>query len=395
MDAKSTAGCPRLLIDARALATNLRVIRRALAASVQVVAVVKADAYGHDARLIARLLTLVEEDEPFCKVDQYAVATPEEAAMLGEVDKPVMLLRPVENVFLGRQRESLEAAILAGWTLTLSSPAAADDVARVALHLNARANVQIMLDTGLVRCGVPGVQFESLLERVLHHASLRLVSVCTHFVHAERGGDPYTRRQLRQFETTLGRYPILDGIPRHAANSGGLFLTPAAHYDAVRPGIALYGIDPTGRPSTDRPLSPVLKWTAPVLALHDVSAGEGVGYGHSWTAPAPGRVALVPVGYADGYPRMASNRAMTLLNGVPCPVVGRVSMDMLTIDVTRAGDVCVGDEVTLIDSDPLSPASLYQLAEAAETIPYEILTRIGPRVARVAVNVEEEALADS
>lgn len=394
MDANTTAGSPRLLIDARALATNVRVIRRALAPAVSVTAVIKADAYGHDAKLIAKLLTLIEEDGPFTKVDGYALANAEEAAALGEVDKPIMLLRPIENVFLGRQREALEYAIRRGWTLTLASPAAADDVARVALHLQTRANVQLMLDTGMVRCGCPLGQFDSLVERVIGHASLKLAGVCTHLVNGEIAGDPMTTRQLRLFDNAVAAHPILENVPKHAANSGGLLLTPRAHYDAVRPGLSLYGIDPTGRPNIDRPLVPIMKWTAPVMALHDVAPGAGVGYGHAWTALAPSKIALLPVGYADGYPRAASNRAMALLNGVPCGVVGRVSMDMLTIDVTRAGDVCVGDEVTLVDSDPTSPASLYALCRATDLIPYEILTGVGARVRRVPVGVEAEALAD-
>lgn len=392
MDANSTTGTTRLLIDARALATNVRTLRRVCSANTQITAVIKADAYGHDARLIAELLTLIEEDGPFTKVDGFAVATVEEAAALGDVTKPVMLLRPIENVFLGRQREALEYAIRRGWTLTLASPAAAADVARVALHLQTRARVQIMLDTGMVRCGCPADQFDALLERTLGHANLKLVGVCTHFVNGEIAGDPTTNRQLRLFDAALRAHPILENIPRHAANSGAIFNAPRSHYDMVRPGLSLYGIDPSGRPNLDRPLAPIMKWTAPIMAIHDLQPGQGVGYNHSWTAQAPAKVALLPVGYADGYPRAASNKAIALLHGVACGVVGRVSMDMLTIDVSRVSDACVGDEVTLIDSDPLSPASIYKLAQATDMIPYEILTGIGARVRRVPIGVEAEAL---
>lgn len=388
MDANSTAGSTRLLIDARALATNVRTLRRVCAAGTNIVAVVKADAYGHDAALIAQLLTLIEEDGPFTKVDQFAVATAEEAAALGEVSKPIMLLRPIENVFLGRQRDAIEYAIRHGWTLTLSSPNAAADVARIALHLQTRARVQLMLDTGMVRCGCPADQFDALLERVLGHDHLKLVGVCTHFVNGEVAGDPLTHRQLRLFENAVNGHPILENIPKHACNSGGVFNWPRAHYDAVRPGLSLYGIDPSGRPNIDRPLAPIARWTAPLMAIHDVKPGQGVGYNHTWTAQAPSRIALLPVGYADGYPRSASNRAVVMLHGVPCGVVGRVSMDMMTVDVSRVSDACIGDEVTLVDSDPLSPASLYKLCQASDMIPYEILTGIGARVRRVPIGVE-------
>jgi alanine racemase len=388
MDANSTAGSTRLLIDARALATNVRTLRRVCSAGTQIIAVVKADAYGHDAALIAELLTLIEEDGPFTKVDQFAVATAEEAAALGEVSKPIMLLRPIENVFLGRQREAIEYAIRHGWTLTLASANAAADVARIALHLQTRARVQLMLDTGMVRCGCPADGFDTLLERVLGHDHLKLVGVCTHFVNGEVAGDPLTHRQVRLFDNATSAHPILENVPKHACNSGGVFNWPRAHYDAVRPGLSLYGIDPSGRPNIDRPLAPIARWTAPIMAIHDVSPGQGVGYNHTWTAQAPSKIALLPVGYADGYPRSASNRAMVMLHGIPCGVVGRVSMDMLTIDVSRVSDACIGDEVTLVDPDPLSPASLYKLCQASDMIPYEILTGIGARVRRVPIGVE-------
>jgi alanine racemase len=395
MDANLTCGEPRLLIDANHLATNLRTLRRTIAATVKICAVLKADAYGHGAAIVAQHLLDLEAADPFVKVEQFAVATFDEAHGLSEFTKPIMLLRPVENVFLGRQRELIEYAIRSGWTLTLASAAAADDLARIALHAQRRAHVQIMLDTGMTRCGVAAEHFDHLLERTLHHSSLRLSGVSTHFVNSEVAGDDFTNRQLRQFNAMLDKFPILDNVPRHAANSGAIFFTPRAHFDVVRPGIALYGIDPTGRTNIDRALAPIAKWTAPVIAVHEIEAGCSVGYGQSWIAPTRSRIAVVPVGYADGYPRSASNRAVMKLSDVPCGVVGRVSMDMTTIDVTRVPDLAIGDEVTVLDSDPLSPASIYQLARIADTIPYELLTRIGPRVKRVAINsplqpVEEE-----
>jgi alanine racemase len=388
MDAKRFIGEPRLLISQDALKTNLRTLRRHLAAEVKICAVLKANAYGHGARLVASLIQQIEAEEPFLRVSQYAVATFDEAADLADFGKPLMLLRPVENVFLGRQRELIESAIINGWTMTLASAAAADDIARVAVHLERRAHVQIMLDTGMTRCGCDAADFDSVLERVLHHASLRLTGISTHFVNSELAGDPMTSRQLRQYQSMLDRNPILDGIPRHAANSGAIFFTPRAHFDAVRPGISLYGIDPTGRPSVDRPLMPALRWTAPIIALHDVEPGQGIGYGHTWMAATSGRIAVVPVGYADGFPRNAGNHSTMMVAGIPCGVVGRVSMDMTAIDVSRIADIAVGDEVTVIDDNPLSPASIYSLASVCGTIPYEIVTGIGSRVQRCSVDLK-------
>jgi alanine racemase len=178
-------------------------------------------------------------------------------------------------------------------------------------------------------------------------------------------------------------------VIRHAANSAALFFAPETHLDLVRPGIALLGIDPTGRPSMDRPLIPAMRWVAPLVGIQNIPAGTTVGYGQAWTAKRPTRVGLIPVGYADGYPRGFGNKAVVMVHGVPAPVIGRVSMDLTTIDLTDAPHSTIGDDVTLLDNDPLSPASVYRLAEWADTIPYEIFCGIGPRVHRVAVDEED------
>jgi alanine racemase len=154
----------------------------------------------------------------------------------------------------------------------------------------------------------------------------------------------------------------------------------------VRPGISIYGIDPTCRPSVDRPLRPVMRWIAPLIALRDVAAGAQVGYGQTWTAAKPTRLGLVPIGYADGYPRLLSNHGTMMVAGQPAPVAGRVSMDLTVIDLKNAPHALVGDDVTVLDDDPVSPASVYRIAELAGTIPYEILCRIGTRVRRVAAD---------
>jgi alanine racemase len=178
---------------------------------------------------------------------------------------------------------------------------------------------------------------------------------------------------------------------RHAANSAATFFLPDSHFDMIRPGISLYGIDPTGSPWLDRKLRPVAKWTAPLVGVRDIPKGQGVGYSHTWLAPRDSRIGLVPIGYADGYARLLSNRAAMIVQGKNAPVVGRVSMDMTTIDLTDIPQANLGDEVTVIDNDPLSPASAYELAKQAETIPYEILCRIGPRVRRVGVEPTDTA----
>lgn len=395
MDAKHSLGEPRLLISRAALLHNARVLRRNLAPGVKLCAMVKADAYGHGASIVTdtlcNLSNIDSQDMP--SADQVAVATIDEAALLAidTAHTPIMIMRPLENVFLGRQREAIEFAIRRGCTLTLASPSAADDVARVALNAQKLANIHVMVDTGMTRCGVPIDQLDELLTRVEQLTPLRVVSLGTHFANSDVAHDRFTIDQLRRFARATNMYVIAKGnrVLRHAANTGGIFFTPQAHLNMVRPGIGLYGIDPTCAPSTDRPLRPAMRWTAPLMAIHAIKSGATIGYGQSFTAPRDMRIGLVPVGYADGYLRAFSNRATMILGGSHCSVVGRVSMDFTTIDLTNAPHAIIGDEVTVLDDDPLSPASAYELARLADTIPYELFTRIGVRVRRVGVQPED------
>lgn len=398
-------GEPRLLISRRALLHNARVVRRQLAPHVRVCAIVKADAYGHGAAAVADTLCNFTDDlsavDPRPAADALAVASLDEAAAVSDVlsrgpddagaaEVPVIVLRPVENAFVGRQRARLEEAVRAGWTLTLCSPAAADDLARIAQAAGRRAGVQVMVDTGMTRSGVAPHRLPDLLHKIDARPSLRLAGLCTHFASGEDAAGAFTAEQLARFDEATHEVatPAKGRVMRHAANSGATFFAPASHLDMVRPGISLYGIDPTGKPSLDRPLRPAMKWTAPLVGVQDIAAGVAVGYGQGWRAARRSRIGLVPVGYADGYRRCFGGRASVLVLGQAVPVVGRVSMDLTTVDLTDVPHAAVGDEVTLLDNDPLSPVSVYYLARWADTIPYDILCTIGPRVRRVMVDPE-------
>lgn len=397
MDAKDSSGQARVLISRSALLHNGRTLRRTVGPSVKICAMVKADAYGHGASTVVDALVNFggQGIEPPA-VDAVAVATMEEAADLNGMsgDVPTLILRPVENIYLGRQRQLLEQAISADWTLTIVSLAAAGDVARVAMNLGKRAAVQIMADTGLSREGCPAAHLPGLYHGIESMPSLKLTGLCTHFANSEDSANEYTADQLRRFRSATESFAAANPrLTRHAANSGATFFSKQSHLDMVRPGIALYGVDPTCTPSVERPLRPAMRWTAPLLLVRDVRKGTSAGYGQTWVADRDTRLGLVPVGYADGYLRAFSNRAVMLLHGKPAPVVGRVSMDYATIDLANIPMASVGDEVTVMDADPLSPCSVYKLAEWADTIPYEIFTRIGQRVARVAVEPGEPSAA--
>lgn len=389
MSTRHADGEPRLLISRAALRHNLSLIRKQTSGNVAICAMVKADAYGHDAGIVARTLCSAQPDAPDHRpVEHLGVATIEEGLALPLRDRPIHVFRPLENVFAGSQSGLVRAAIDAGLILTLLTPGAAVDLARIAQQHGKRALVQVMIDTGMTRCGAAPEHAVRTIERVVSLPPLRLQSVCTHFATADEPASAFVAEQLLRFDAAIQLAGLL-GVPRHAANSGAIFFQSRTHYEMVRPGISLYGIDPTCRCSVERPLRPVAKWLAPLIAVHSIAAGTTVGYSRTWTAPRDSRIGLVPVGYADGYLRAFGNRASMIVSGRACPVVGRVSMDLATIDLTDVPDADVGDDVVVMDSDPLSPCSVYRLAEWMGTIPYEVLTRIGPRVRRVAVDPDD------
>lgn len=390
MDVTDTLG--QILISRTALLHNVKLLRQSIPEGTQICAVIKADAYGHGAALVADALTNFSSDRLEAPaIDALAVATLEEAEALGPCVVPIHVLRPIENIFVQQQREQLQAAVREGWTLTLASAQAAGDLARLAIPSGKRALVQVMIDTGIAREGAPIDAIDAIVESIESHASLKLTGLCTHFSNAEEPSTDFTAEQLGRFQSATESHVLRNPrIIRHAANSAAIFFSPQSHLDMVRPGMSIFGIDPSFSPCTDRPLRPALKWIAPLLMIRDLPAGASVGYGQTWQSPRPTRIGLVPIGYADGYVRSLSNRAIMLVRGRPVRVVGRVSMDYVTIDLDDLPQASVGDDVTVLDNNPLSPASIYSLSRLADTIPHEILCRLGHRVPRVAVDPADE-----
>jgi alanine racemase len=391
MDARQCQGEPRLLISRSALLHNAGVIRRSLAEGTRICAILKADAYGHGASIVAQTLCNVPSSTGKPAVEALAVASIGEAlALPAGLKAKIIIFRPIENGYVGLQRVMIEHAIRNGWVLTVCSTAGAQDIARIALAMPARAQIQVMIDTGMTRGGIEPQNLHELLYHIGQLPSLQLVAICTHFASAEERKNGFTLDQLARFRQCIDRYSelFIGKVLRHAANSAAAFFLPAAHLDMVRPGIALYGIDPTLQPNSSRSLRPVMKWTAPLVDVRTIRRGVCVGYNHTWRAQRDTKIGLVPVGYADGYPRVYSDRACMLVHGRQAPIAGRVSMDLTTIDLGESSNARIGDEVTLLDNDPLSPVSAYNLAQWADTIPYEVFCRIGPRVRRVPVAPE-------
>jgi alanine racemase len=329
---------------------NLSVIRQLIPSRSEVIAVVKANAYGHGMAKIA-----VELWE--CGVHSFGVADEREG-----VELRGLLPEAEITVFGGCDPGSEELFISSNLTAALF-----DD--RV---LPKDLKVQLKINTGMGRLGVP---WERAGEVIKYCPGL-VTGVYSTFSSSDISREA-TQQQIRRFVRATSKL----GIRRHISNSAGLQY-PEAHLDAVRPGLALYGIALC--PALAE-LLPILRWKARIMTVNELPAGSTVGYGKNFTTSRPSRIAVLPVGYADGYRRLLSNRGKVLTEYGLAPVVGNVSMDLTTIDVTDLEKVRAGDEVTLLDDDPGSEISARQLAASLDTIPYEILTLIGPRVERVYV----------
>jgi len=357
-------------VDLGAIERNFQRVKAAVGPAVKVWGVVKADAYGHGAVAVARAL------EPSC--DALAVSLVEEGLEL----RGAGVRAPI--VVLGAFFELRQADVL-GARLT---PVAYDlgDIERFAVaaaRRGRRADVHVKIDTGMSRLGISTAELPSVLAALNARPALRLAGLCTHFASADVPEPEPTEEALRRFAGCLDlarREGFLD-LVNHAANSAAAVRFPAARLDAVRPGLALYGAMPS-RHVTLPDLEPTLRLSTRVMALHDIPRGATVSYGGLWRAERPSRIATLPIGYADGYPRHVQG-AVALIGGQRAPLVGAVCMDMLMIDVTDVPGAAVGAPVTLIGRDGGQRITVDDLARWAGTVNYEILCGISKRVPRV------------
>lgn len=359
----------RAEIDLAALASNLRVVRR-VADKSRVFVVVKADAYGHGLVQVARRL----EREG---VDGLCVALAEEGLALRAcgVTAPILVLNGVYG-------EAHERVLAAHLTPVVYSIEQARAFAHVSSELGGRpVSVHLKIDTGMARLGVQLDELGPLLDAV-EGLPIRIDGVMTHLSSADSDATE-TRAQLSRFDGAVATLRARGHKPRfvHAANSAATYMHEAARYDLVRTGLAMYGVAPIG--ADDAGLTPVMSVRTELIALRALPPGAPVGYDQTFRTARPSRIATVPMGYGDGLMRSASNRGFMLVRGQRCPIVGRVSMDLTTIDVTDMPEVAVGDEVVLIGRQAGASLTACELAEASGTIAYEVLTSISPRVPRV------------
>lgn len=367
--ASSLISGPCARIDLAALRHNLAVVRQFAPAS-KVMAVVKSLAYGHG------VLPVVNALEPI--VDGLAVARTNEAIQLRKLGVSVPLV------------------VLEGPAQANELPLYVDHQLQAVVHQSHQIDwlaafpgeailVWLKLDTGMHRLGFAVDQAQVLIAQLKQLPAVQSVQVMTHLANADDRNDPVTHQQVQQLQAVADG----SGLAVSVANSAGVLAWPESHADWVRPGLMLYGASPLqGTTAADWGLQPVMTLSAPLIAVNALRAGDRVGYGGTWTAPEAMSLGVVGIGYGDGYPRHIGSAAQVLINGVRVPVVGRVSMDMLTVDL-RGVDAVPGDEVVLWGTG--LPAE--EVAGWADTIAYTLFCGVTSRVRRAYINAESHETA--
>jgi alanine racemase len=362
-------------IDLQALRENLAWLRHRVGPGVKIVTVVKADAYGHGLKDIARLLMQ-------SGTDVFGVANLAEAEAIRSVGRgwPILML----GACLPHE---IEAAVRDEVMPTVSSFAEARLFSAAALRQHKTVSAHLKVDTGMGRLGIPAAEAAGLVQQTAGLPGLRVRGLFTHYSSVE-DDSAFTKRQKERFDELVQAVrklcPDLEFI--HANNSGAILLEPGTVYNTVRPGLLVYGVVPEGRRrlprEAGRRIRPALSWKCRVSLLKEIPRGTPVSYGHTFVAPDRMCVAVITAGYGDGYLRAGGNRALVLVGGRRCRILGRVTMDQMIVDVTRAGRVQPGDEVVLVGRQGRQEITATELAAWFGTIPWEVLTNINYRVRR-------------
>ncbi len=349
-------------IDMEALQHNLQRVRETVPETTRIVAVIKADGYGHNLLTVAHALY---------QADLFAVGCLDEALRLRQahIDKPILLLEGFEG------GEELAATA----QLQLQSVLHSEQQWQLleATRLQRPITIWLKIDTGMGRLGFTPERAEVLLPRLQAHPSVERVVLLSHFANADQPDHPLNERQQHRFEQCC----VGAEVARSFCNAAALLSNEEVYHDYVRPGIMLYGSSPFPDRSADvLGLKPALMLQAPLIAIKDLQVGDTVGYGSCWQAERPTRLGVVAIGYGHGYPRQLPSGTPVLIQGERAPLVGRVSMDMITIDLTDLPEVEVGDTVTLWGEG----LPVDEIAQHANTISYELLCQLTSRVRREA-----------
>lgn len=373
-------GPSRAIIDLDAYAHNLGVVRNFAGPKRRIIAVIKADGYGHGAVPLGRAALRAG-------AGMLGVATVQEAVVLraAGIDAPIL-------VMVNPHADGLGLVVEHRLTLMISDIATAQRLGELAREAGRVTSVHCKVDTGMGRQGFAAADAPDALQAISRITHIDIEGIATHFPSSDVPDDPFTLAQIKVFRQAV-REIEKRGIPfefAHAANSAAIINYPDSLFDAVRPGLINYGVWPVADSSERSPLRRVLRWETHVVQVRDLPDGASIGYNRSFTANGPIRIAVLPVGYADGYRRHLSNNADVLLRGRRCPVRGIISMDQTVVDVSALPEVHPGDTATLIGGDGDETVTAEELARRAGTISYDILTGIGKRVVREYTGGREE-----
>ncbi len=368
-------------VSLSALRHNFRVLQQHVGAAVTVCCVVKADGYGHGALRCARALQ--REGAQW-----FGVTSPEEGIALreGRVRGRVLVLS-------GFWRGEEEEVLFRNLTPAVWQPGHIEalEAAAVRLNFDNPVSVHLKLDTGMGRLGLQPNELPAFLETLRRSPHVRLEGVLSHLASSEALDDPSNASQLDRFHQAieLVRQSGFEPAFLHIANTAAAMTHPPTWFNMVRAGLALYGYHlpisggATPHGEYELPLRPVLHWKTRVIEIKQVAAGQPVGYGGHWVTKVPSRLAILPVGYADGLSRLLSSQGRVIVRDAYAPIVGSVSMDLAAIDVTHIPEAHLGDEVTIIGASEHCSISAWEHANYSLTVPYEVLCSIGRRVPRV------------
>ncbi len=373
-------GRPTLcFVDLEALRWNFQQVRKKIAPGVKILSVVKANAYGHGACEIAK--TLAEG-----RSDAFGVATLEEGIGLrnGGIQSPILIMA-------GVYPEHLDELVQNNLTSAVCELEMLRRLESLARSRGLSLNFHLKVDTGMGRLGLLASEIDSWLPEMGKLKALKLEGVFSHFSETEGVERNYTQSQLELFQQALGRLRAAGYNPPliHMVKSAGVIAFPSSHFTMVRPGLMLYGIHPSPEMVSQVTLKPVLSWQTRILQLKRLPKGSSISYGQTFVTGRESLIATLPLGYADGYNRLLSNRGVVLVRGKRAPVVGKVCMDLTMVDVTDIPGAQQGDEVVLLGKQGEGSISADEMALWADTISYEVLTSISARVPRIHHSLKE------
>lgn len=363
-------------IDLAALRHNFLQVRNRVESRAGILAVVKSDAYGHGMIPVARELAAAG-------ADFFGVSKCWEALKLRSagIAQPILILAGMEAEDIPHVLEN----DLRPTVYRLDHCRMLEEASR---RTGKRARIHLKIDTGMGRLGVPDRDLGPFLDRLGDFPNLEIEGVFSHLATSDEADKTFSHEQLHRFRKALQMLHerALPFRYAHIANSGGVLDMPEAHHQLVRPGIMLYGSAPSDEILDPAPLRPVMALKTKILQIKEVAAGQSIGYGRTFICPRQMRIATIAAGYDDGYPRALSNRGEALVRGVRAPIVGRVSMNLITLDVTHIPEAAEDDEVVLLGAQGSQRITAEEIAEKAGSISYEIYCAVGKNPQRLFLN---------